>query len=94
MLHYFTYSPGEWYNTTMTFNSTGQSNLYINGVLKNSVNAVNFVSWRRSGTNPPNITAGSSAGSGIISSFNVYNRALSAQEILQNYNAQKSRFGL
>jgi hypothetical protein len=31
---------------------------------------------------------------GRISQISVYNRALSAQEILQNYNAQKSRFGL
>ena len=29
-----------------------------------------------------------------ISSIQVYNRALSASEVLQNYNAQKSRFGL
>jgi hypothetical protein len=29
-----------------------------------------------------------------ISNVQVYNRALSAQEVLQNYNAQKSRFGL
>jgi hypothetical protein len=31
---------------------------------------------------------------GNIPSVSVYNRALSASEILQNYNAQKSRFGL
>lgn len=31
---------------------------------------------------------------GDIYLFKSYNRALSAQEILQNYNAQKSRFGL
>ena len=29
-----------------------------------------------------------------IANVQVYNRALSAQEVLQNYNAQKSRFGL
>jgi hypothetical protein len=29
-----------------------------------------------------------------VSSFSVYNRVLSAQEILQNYNATKTRFGL
>jgi hypothetical protein len=29
-----------------------------------------------------------------IANFKVYNRALSAQEILQNYNATKTRFGL
>jgi hypothetical protein len=32
--------------------------------------------------------------SGNIAATRVYNRALSAQEVLQNYNAQKSRFGL
>ena len=31
---------------------------------------------------------------GRIPSFKIYNRALSATEILQNYNATKSRFGL
>jgi hypothetical protein len=31
---------------------------------------------------------------GNISNFKIYNRALSAQEILQNFNATKSRFGL
>lgn len=31
---------------------------------------------------------------GSIYSAKIYNRALSAQEILQNYNAQKARFGL
>jgi hypothetical protein len=29
-----------------------------------------------------------------VSSFNMYNRALSAQEILQNYNSIKKRYGL
>ena len=31
---------------------------------------------------------------GRIGVFQIYNRALSATEITQNYNAQKSRFGL
>ena len=31
---------------------------------------------------------------GRISSVKIYNRALSADEVLQNYNAQKGRFGL
>jgi hypothetical protein len=31
---------------------------------------------------------------GNIGTVKIYNRALSAQEILQNYNAQKSRYGL
>ena len=31
---------------------------------------------------------------GGVSSVGIYNRALSASEILQNFNATKSRFGL
>jgi len=31
---------------------------------------------------------------GSYSQFRVYNRALSASEILQNFNAQKARYGL
>jgi len=31
---------------------------------------------------------------GSIANFQIYNRALTASEVLQNFNAQKSRFGL
>jgi hypothetical protein len=31
---------------------------------------------------------------GIISKFKIYNKALTAQEVLQNYNATKGRFNL
>jgi hypothetical protein len=31
---------------------------------------------------------------GYIPTAQIYNRALSAQEVLQNYNAIKTRFGL
>jgi hypothetical protein len=41
-----------------------------------------------------NITTNGECLSGSIFCTQVYNRALSASEILQNYNAQKSRFGL
>jgi hypothetical protein len=31
---------------------------------------------------------------GLMGSYNIYNRALTASEVLQNYNATKGRFGL
>jgi hypothetical protein len=31
---------------------------------------------------------------GSISTFSIYNRALTATEVLRNYNATKTRFGL
>ena len=73
-------------------------NLYFNAVLT-AVSADN-----RPGLGSPNVdtcrfgaTAQSSATGfydGKIGCILIYNRALSQAEILQNYNAQKSRFGL
>ena len=40
------------------------------------------------------INASDNPFTGKVASYKIYNRALSAAEILQNYNAQKSRFGL
>ena len=50
-------------------------------------------SWMDNGWRIGN-TAGSYPLNGSINNFTVYNRALSASEIQQNYNALKSRFGL
>jgi hypothetical protein len=36
----------------------------------------------------------SAYGSGKMGNFMFYNRGLSSTEVLQNYNAQKGRFGL
>jgi len=44
--------------------------------------------WNINGTTPIEFFGGS------ISTVQIYNRALSAQEVLQNYNATKGRFGL
>jgi hypothetical protein len=39
-------------------------------------------------------SARSNYGKGTLPSMRIYNRALSASEVLQNFNAQRSRFGL
>jgi hypothetical protein len=39
-------------------------------------------------------TSGMQVHDGFIPHVSLYNRALTAQEVAQNYNAQKSRFGL
>jgi hypothetical protein len=86
-----------WYNLTLVANSsTGLVSLYINGILDGSI-AYN-------GTLKQNAAATLSIGSdpgvarrywqGNISNAQIYNRALSATEVLQNYNATKTRFGL
>jgi hypothetical protein len=85
-----------WYNYTAVLTTTSIS-LYENGVLQNTTtNSDSFIT--------PNTNIVLNAGyfnnsivdywPGQSSIFQMYNRALSAQEVLQNYNATKSRFGL
>lgn len=71
----------------ITLDNLGVARSYINGVFAQSASITNFISWQIS-----NQTGDLFAD--YYSNVKVYNRALSAQEILQNYNAQKSRFGL
>jgi Concanavalin A-like lectin/glucanases superfamily len=92
-----TYTPGEWSETTFTFDNTGRGSIYKNGVLINSsivTNGGSFISWKRSGNNLVSYNAGSGAGSGSFQCLKAYDRALSGSEVLQNFNALKGRFGL
>ena len=81
-----------WKNVVLTYQS-GVSNgtrIYINGV---SVLTTTITVLNQTG----NLFGGAEANAGQyascqISSFNMYNRALSATEVLQNYNATKGRY--
>jgi hypothetical protein len=86
------------YNVTGTYNGT-RSQIYINGVL------INDISWTTNPIYPTtgnmNVQIGRWGYPGFTRHFNgniyqtsIYNRALSASEVLQNFNATKSRFGL
>lgn len=81
-------------NVTTTYD--GQlSKIYINGILNNttdwgSVSLISpSISGLKIGDNGENRPI-----NGTIYSTKLYNRALSAAEVLQNYNTTKSRFGL
>jgi len=73
---------------TLTLSNTGVGLLYSNGVQVQSGTVSNFVSWQI------DATAGRIITGNYVSNLKIYNRALSAQEVLQNYNATKGRFGL
>jgi len=87
---------GNWYNVTCQTDATS-SQIYVNGQFKNSRSLI----WSGSTVWPTN---GWNLGrdnnnvnqffTGSIASYKMYNRALTQQEIAQNYNALKSRFGL
>jgi len=85
---------GNWYNFAAVRNS-GVITVYLNGVLVASGN-VNYAVSQQS-----NLYVGFIRSSGALwylngrmSSILINNRALSVNEVLQNYNATKSRFGL
>ena len=85
-----------WYNLTVVANATsGQVPFYYNGILDSSIAYNGTLKQNASAT----LSLGSDPGAsrrywqGNIANALIYNRALSATEILQNYNATKSRFG-
>ena len=80
-----------WYNGVITFNGSTLL-VYLNGVQVNigtpTLNTgVGNLILGRFVTNVFPLT-------GNIAQFSLYNRALSAQEIIRNYEATKTRFGL
>ena len=75
--------------------STNELLLYLNGVLSNS-NIKNYNGIQNSSNNFILGAAGNGGRnlSGNIYSYKSYNISLTSQEVLQNYNATKSRFNL
>ena len=88
-----TLGDGNWHNIVATMSGTAKTT-YYDGIQSSSgsgnipaVDSFNLVVGSTGGGNP-NFFNGS------MGNVMVYNRALSAQEVAQNYNAQKSRFNL
>jgi len=88
-----------WYQIAVTYDGTAMKS-YVNGSLDINTNPSNGLGY--DAANNKVIIGGTyTKPSGVVSRFKgnisnsfMYNRALSAAEILQNYNAQKSRYGL
>ena len=76
--------------------STNNSKLYVNATQEDSDS---LILTGNISTNSPVYIGRRGGGSPLnckmkFASFNIYNKALSANEVQQNYNAQKGRFGL
>ncbi len=89
-----------WYNFTFSTEYNGTSTImkiYVNGVFNNS----ETYTGAQSNSDAYRFTIGDGRNTttwypfkGSVPVVKVYNRALTPEEILQNYNATKSRFGL
>jgi hypothetical protein len=93
-LYSFTTTIGIWYNMTVVKTSTNFL-LYVNNI---SSPVLNFASsYNNANTNfiigkhPTNLT---NYMNGNIAQVSIYNRALSAEEVSQNFNANRGRFGI
>ena len=86
------FSANSWNHIVCTYGSSTKK-IYINGVQANTVTYTGTIGTNANG---PRIGAHSSGYylDGEIAASRVYNKALTAAEVLQNFNAQKSRFGL
>ena len=91
-------SVGVWYNISVVWQpSTSSTTLYLNGILQSSVGSTLVGVGNQANKYVLGVRSdfvGTTQLAGRISSTTIYNRALSAAEIQQNYNALKSRFGL
>lgn len=86
---------GNWKYVAVTYDGSN-ARFYHNAVLSSTVSVSNAVG---ASTQPFRVGASNNVGpdriyAGSIGPGYIYNRTLSASEILQNYNAQKSRFNL
>jgi hypothetical protein len=88
-----TYNNDSWYICTITQNSGGNYKCYMNGQLvvdtQQSTLTLGTQNFAVGSWNNLSYTF-----QGKISFFMIYNRVLSATEVLQNYNSQKTRLGL
>jgi hypothetical protein len=91
-----TFVTSSWYNVTGVYDKTN-AYIYVNGILEKSGSFTNDISYSSTAVWIGNYVSSPNAGvitKGNIGITSLYNRALSATEILQNYNALKGRFGL
>jgi hypothetical protein len=86
------------FSNTVPDDRTGDLKTYINGVYNSGTSNFNFhnegMGRGSNGYALGTYSGGGAPYKGSFSQFRVYNRALSAAEVLQNFEANKNRYGL
>ena len=89
-------SSTDWKNACLVSNSSRVVELYVNGVSDGTYNSGSALS--APGTSDLSLRIGHQSASeyhsGKFSQLQIYNRTLTATEVLQNYNVMKHRFGI
>jgi len=91
----FGYTPpidGKFHNYSVVYQSATDATLYVDGIFFSTISTILNLETSPIGS-IGNWTSGT-YWAGSIATSQIYNRALSASEIQQNYNATKTRFGL
>jgi Concanavalin A-like lectin/glucanases superfamily len=90
LLYNFAYSLNTWYHVACTSNGSTHT-MYVNG------SSVGTATWSGATGVAEAWTLGyglvHTYHNGLISAARLYNRSLTADEVLQNYNGEKSRYG-
>jgi len=86
---------GQWYHLVGTYDGSTMK-VYLNGVLENTRSVSGNITQNDAGLaiGSYNGLPNEFAGDGKISIVRYYHKTLSATEVLQNFNALKSRYGL
>jgi len=84
----------QWINVVLSKDSNRTYRCYINGVYKAGITRSAAYLNNGLSVNAIGVSYGSLFFNGNIGPVSIYNKALNDAEVLQNYNAQKSRFGL
>jgi hypothetical protein len=88
-------STTSWVHITMTMvTSTKTQTRYINGAISGSPFVFTNAVTAPSGSGTWRIVDGTQTWTGYISNLQIYNRALTAAEVQQNFNANRGRFGI
>jgi hypothetical protein len=88
------YPANTWCNAILVFTSGASYSIYINGILIDSGSCISFGVSTQPLRLIDSVDTYWGAMAGSVALAQLYNRALTASEVLQNYTAQKSRFGL
>jgi hypothetical protein len=81
-----------WYNVAVTFDSSVGWKMYINGVLNNTT--ASTTAFTQFSDVAVGAFLGGSSFYGNLNGALIYNKVLTASEVLQNFNAQRGRYGL